>query len=446
MFINVIFTLLLDGMQWTLFISLAWTVALAAQPDLSGQASNATSYPQAPVRILQYRLTETLPPVVWRAPIGCDNSGFFVEIMSFFTGLVPFFDQNRIYLDIGRCSHFETLTDKDTAMLKVLQSSFSSAPPDWKETIVIHHKLPGQAVPPGLSSSRYLIGRMMSESSMLSNSEILQTQVLDEIWVPSLFHAEVFVSHGIPVHKLQVIPEAVDVQFYSEPQPHPLGLPSLPHTTTLFRFLSVFKYEKRKGADILLSSYWKTFRKEDNVELVIRSYKPSWEPGPADLNKVFNRLALKEFGRPMSELASVVWLRGELTKSELRVLYQSAAIFVLPSRGEGWCLPCAEALAAGTPLVVTNFSGPSAYLSAEHSYPLHHAALLNTDGTAEPSGEHLTQIMRHVVSHPHDLADKSEKAKAYAAKYFDPSIVALKVIKRLNAINNRLESMEHTDL
>jgi glycosyltransferase involved in cell wall biosynthesis len=439
-------------MQYKLFLFFVWIICSVIYADdddaadsvlavgNEGTHAHSSSLSSSPPRILQYRQTLALPPVVWRAPIGCDNSGFFNEILAFFTGLVPFFEHDKLFLDVGRCSHFESFTDKDTVMIKTLQASFSTSPPKWKDSIVIHHKLPGQAVPPALSSSRYLVGRMMTESTVLSRTEVHQARVLDEVWLPSAFHASVFAAHGVPASKLHVVPEPVDVQFYSDLTKPPRG--------EVFRFLSVFKYEKRKGVDVLLTSYWKTFEKDDNVELVIRAYKPSWEPGSADLNKVFNNFALKEFSRPMSELASVVWLKSDLSKTDLRALYQSAGVFVLPTRGEGWCLPCAEALAAGTPLIVTNYSGPSAYLSEEHSFPLRHAPRLNADGTAEPDGAHLAQLMQHVArgEAQGELIEKSVKAKAYAAKHFEPSIVALKVIKRLNAINDHLALVDHTEL
>lgn len=415
-----------------LFLFVLWACfTVAARVDDNESDIVNISHSRVP-RILQYRQTLALPPVVWRAPIGCDNSGFFIEILAFFTGLVPFFEQDKLFLDIGRCIHFDTFTDKDTSMLKALQTSFITAPPAWNDSIVIHHKLPGQAVHPSLSSSRYLVGRMMTEASVLSRTELQQSKVMDEIWVPTPFHVKVFAAHGVPAEKLHVVPEAVDVQFYSAlPRPQR-------GTARVFRFLSIFKYEQRKGADALLSAYWQTFQKEDNVELVIRSYKPSWEPGSADLNKVFNSFAVKKIGRPMAALAPVVWLQQEVSKHELRALYLSADVFVLPSRGEGWCLPCAEALAAGVPLIVTNFSGPSSYLSPDHSYPLRHAPQLNPDGTAEPDSTHLSELMRHVVTRQEELGQKSVSARLFAAKQFDPTAVALKVIKRLNAINNAL--------
>lgn len=42
-----------------------------------------------------------------------------------------------------------------------------------------------------------------------------------------------------------------------------------------FVFLSVFKWEHRKGWDTLLTAYWDAFAAADQVELQIRSYLPS---------------------------------------------------------------------------------------------------------------------------------------------------------------------------
>ena len=148
-----------------------------------------------------------------------------------------------------------------------------------------------------------------------------------------------------PSDKIFVLPEALNVDFYSVEREK--------SSDGLFRFVSVFKYESRKGADVLLKSFWETFTKKDPVELLIRSYKPSWEPGPADLNVEFNRLANIYFGVNMDSLAKVVWLKEELSKVEMRDLYRRSDAFVLPTRGEGWCLPCVEAMASSLPIIVT---------------------------------------------------------------------------------------------
>ena len=102
-----------------------------------------------------------------------------------------------------------------------------------------------------------------------------------------------------------------------------------------YRFLSVFKYEHRKGGDILLNSYWNAFTLKDDVELIIRSYRPSWLPGTKNLENIFKSIAKQNFGKLLSELPKVTWVKEELNRKEMFNLYKSASAFVLPTRGEG---------------------------------------------------------------------------------------------------------------
>lgn len=59
-----------------------------------------------------------------------------------------------------------------------------------------------------------------------------------------------------------------------------------------------------------------------------------------------------------------------LAQSVFPRLYKSADAFVLPTRGEGWGLPIAEAMAMSLPVLATNWSGPTAYLDSSVGYPL----------------------------------------------------------------------------
>lgn len=43
---------------------------------------------------------------------------------------------------------------------------------------------------------------------------------------------------------------------------------------------------------------------------------------------------------------------------------------VIPSHGEGWGRPHVEAMACGVPLIATNWSGPTEYLTPDNGYPL----------------------------------------------------------------------------
>ena len=59
-----------------------------------------------------------------------------------------------------------------------------------------------------------------------------------------------------------------------------------------------------------------------------------------------------------------------MSKGDLRALYARADVFVLPTRGEGWGLPAVEAMAMAVPVIATNFSGPTEFMTSQNGYPV----------------------------------------------------------------------------
>lgn len=237
---------------------------------------------------------EGLPPIVWRVPIGCDFSGFFVEVLGYILGLENYLSEGKLYVDIGKCSEgmLQMLSPGEARVLRLVQGRFIADRPAWKDCIVIHHKLPNSPFAAFLSTTSedrpmYSVGRMMTEATILQSQEVLASGDPDEVWVPTAFHVDVFVRHGVPHSKLFIAPEAVNIAFFGEQVIDAEAVAgagaeaevgddadatrSKPSTV---RFLSIFKFEHRKGPDILLQAYWRAFSEIDNVELLLRSYRP----------------------------------------------------------------------------------------------------------------------------------------------------------------------------
>lgn len=63
------------------------------------------------------------------------------------------------------------------------------------------------------------------------------------------------------------------------------------------------------------------------------------------------------------ELQSVVQFRGTLDEKELLELYQNADVFVWPNHNQSWGLAVFEAMACGTPVVVSRTAGASEILT-----------------------------------------------------------------------------------
>jgi glycosyltransferase involved in cell wall biosynthesis len=113
-------------------------------------------------------------------------------------------------------------------------------------------------------------------------------------------------------------------------------------------FLHVSSCFPRKGVDVLLAAYGKAFRRSDPVRLIIKGF-----PNPH--NNVPEQIACLRSRDP--EAPEIIMINRDIPATELAALYAAADVVVLPTRGEGFNIPAAEALAAGVPLIVTGYSG-----------------------------------------------------------------------------------------
>jgi glycogen synthase len=81
----------------------------------------------------------------------------------------------------------------------------------------------------------------------------------------------------------------------------------------------------------------------------------------------------------------------------MRDMLMGADAFVLPTRGEGWGLPVMEAMAMALPVIVTNTSGCSQYLTHDNSFPL--TPTPTPDGFSEPHVPQLQARSRRAALH-----------------------------------------------
>lgn len=207
---------------------------------------------------------------------------------------------------------------------------------------------------------------------------------------PAGFLRDEMIREGVDAGKIFILPEATDVYRYD---------PSLCHDTAAagdalfltrsavrrqsaydnqpsmtdverqgrFVFLSVFKWEARKGWDVLLRAYWRAFgpgsgREAARVTLLIKThFTRKYSPGlsvdtlPAYLD-AWARGHLPGY-TSLQQLPHLVILSKQQSAAQLRALYCRADAYISSSRGEGWGLPAAEALSMGKLTLLTNWSG-----------------------------------------------------------------------------------------
>ena len=396
-----------------------------------------------------------LPALLWMAP-ALSGGGYSSESLSFGFGLWPRFEAAGVPFTLRQFAE-EVKYDVYKGMTEEVRRGLSKfyEPPNpstdilGPRDVVVCHSTPDAWVPskfpgwddlapcPPHGTKATAVGRTMFETDRLPADWVKRCNKMDEIWVPTEFHKRSFAAAGVSAAKLFVLGEPVDTAYYNPEMYQPLELPIPPNRATRpFTFLSVFKWERRKGWDALLAAYFAEFGADEPVELVLKT-KPFHSD--ADFDEQIAAFAAAR-GLP-AERPAVRVMGSELDHAELPRLYRAADAFVIPSRGEGWGRPHVEAMAMGLPVIATNWSGPTAYLDESVGYPLQYSVEEVADELrlpghrwAEPSVGHLRELMREVYERPDEARRRGVAARMRMGRWYSPEAMADAVVSRLEHI------------
>jgi len=320
------------------------------------------------------------------------------------------------------------------------------------KTVVVCHSEAGAWYPPLYDTSRcppagarFVIGRTMFETDRIPSGwvERCNRDLMSEIWVPTDFHVSSFAKSGVNPDKLVVIPESVDVDEFDPNRTQPLShLPGYPETRNAFKFLSIFKWEARKGWDILVRAFFEEFTKKDEVALYILTnpFHPDGLNFTTQVFKIGEQIA-NATNRSADSLARLVMMDSHVPQANLPRVYKSMQAFVLPTRGEGWGRPLAEAMSMGLPTIATAWSGPTHFMNESNSFPLPIEGLAMITQPpwkghfwAEPNRTELRRLMRLVVSDPESARERGLQARADAVQRWNPTAVGRIALQRLAEI------------
>jgi glycosyltransferase involved in cell wall biosynthesis len=391
------------------------------------------------------------PCVLWMAPFA-SGGGYCSEAWSYVSALDA--DKN-FTLAIAHHGDLESpefwlgLPERS----KNLAYQLATTQCELVRAFVICHSEPGAWYPPmyetlpcpptGYDDPAFVIGRTMFETDRVSPEHVRRCNQMDAVWVPTDFHVSTFVKSGVNPAKVIKVVQAVDVAFFDPAKhdvlPLPIGTSVMVHEGLQlehgdsrgkgFVFLSVFKWEQRKGWDVLLKAFLQEFSGDDDVVLylLINAYHSDTNFS-GKIHMFVEESSIKE---PLDGWAEIRIIDEHVPQSVLPRLYKAADTFVLPTRGEGWGRPVVEAMAMELPVIVTNWSGPTEYLTVDNGYPLDVDRLTEvTEGPfkghlcAEPSVDHLRALMRHVVGDSEEARSRGRKARRDMMERFSPEIVA----------------------
>ena len=371
-------------------------------------------------RQMRQRPTELGIPVRWSAPI-FNPSGYASEAINFVLPL-----ENRCTLGIHHKttvyseSFTRGLASGDREALFRMSDRFKG----MSGGIVVSHNPAGGFI--RLPDADYSIGRSMFETDRIAPDWVAACNRMDEVWVPSQFNVETFAASGVERSKLVVIPGAVDSEFFDPARHTVYPLPN----KARFNFLSIFEWSSRKGWDVLLAAYLREFSADDDVCLWLRTYlfsKPDGDPTEAIWQRI--RSFTASLGLEGKNLPRIELIAEQVPSDQLPCLYLACDCYVAPSRGEGWGRPQHEAMLMERPVIATNWSANTEFMTPDNSYLLDYE-VVDTQGLepelshykghrwANPSETHLRTLMRHVFTHPEEARIKGQAARKHMARHY----------------------------
>ena len=182
-------------------------------------------------------------------------------------------------------------------------------------------------------------------------------QYVDRVLVPSAYVSQIFQNAGTPESRISIIPHGVwPERFSSEGPKHKLN------TKKKFKFLAVATNLWRKNIRQLLQVYVKTFTKNDDVCLIIKTAKN---------DPTMNQQYMYDINPDLQACASVpncpeiITLYGTL--QQISPLYRACDCYVNVSASEGFGLPLLEAMACGLITIAPRYSGQLDFMNDNNS-------------------------------------------------------------------------------
>jgi glycosyltransferase involved in cell wall biosynthesis len=219
-------------------------------------------------------------------------------------------------------------------------------PPLTGESIVtIRNMFPLR--PNGMLGDLRLVHLAWEESAIAADLAAMINVHLDGVLAPSEYCKELIRSSGVRL-PIAVIGHGLDHSGLVPPAPIDRTVRGQPSPDHPFVFLHISAGVDRKGVEELVTAYCLAFSRRDPVVLVIKTFDN-------EQNLVDFWVKRLTGGMPAAPVIQVV--KDELHPQEIELLYRLADAVVLPTRGEGFNFPAAEALARGLPVIVTRHSG-----------------------------------------------------------------------------------------
>jgi GT2 family glycosyltransferase/glycosyltransferase involved in cell wall biosynthesis len=285
---------------------------------------------------------------------------------------------------------------------------------------------------PALFEGRYNIGCWSWELATFPPEWLDRFPHYNEIWLGSSFMANA-ISRVSPIPVVR-IPTVVKAPTGNRPR----GRRRLGARPTELVYLFAFdthSYFERKNPLAVVEAFRRAFPKRRGARLVIKCVNGATDTDNLD--------------RLRAAMASVdgTLISDYLSRAEHADLVSACDVYVSLHRAEGFGLTIAEAMAAGKPVIATDWSGNTDFADVSNSYPVRYdlTTIARDVGPyragetwAEPSVEHAAELMQRVADDRSEAAERGIAASATMRSRYTIEAIAPLVADRLAIIGRRL--------
>lgn len=281
---------------------------------------------------------------------------------------------------------------------------------------------------PALHTDRYLVGYWAWELPEFPDAWVQFAEFCDEIWTPSRFTTAA-IAEKVPVPVL-TMPHAIG---FERPVGDFRAKFGLPRDQFLFLFLyDLNSYSARKNPAAVLEAFRRSGLAGRGAALVIKVHNAAGNP------EDFARLQAAA-----AELPGTTLINATLSRRDIYELESACDCFVSLHRSEGFGFAIAEAMYLGKPVISTDWSGSTDFVTPENGCPVR-ARLITLDRNhgpyakgqtwADPDVDHATEWMQRLFADRALGARLGRAAQRTMEEQFSPAAIGARYRRRLEVI------------
>lgn len=275
-------------------------------------------------------------------------------------------------------------------------------------------------------------GFFLWEASRPAAMQELGVRLMHEVWAPTRYVADIY-SPFVETHVVGKGLFRGDEDF--------LAAPRRPQERETFSFVTVFDFDssiERKNPLAVALAFQEAFRADEKVELVIKTSNVN----PQHWSNAWNHwetLVSHTLGD-----ARIRIVRERYSDEQMTALVRDADCVVSLHRSEGFGYLISDAMAFGTPVIATDYSGNADFTSAQTAFPAPYALVPVPDGAvrwrcegavwADVDVPAAARLMRAVFEDRAEARARADRARANIAAKYAMTNFAAALSARLSAI------------